>query len=240
LSSPSWLLASQPPPLGAEEVHVWRHTVVPGAIVDPSALSPAERERAGRFQATAERNTFLAARSILRRLLAHYVDAEPAELSFAANDHGKPGLAGPHAGACQFNTSHSRSMVLLAFARSAPVGVDIESRRRDVNAMAIARRFFAPAEAERLAALAPVWRRAAFLRYWTVKEAYAKARGVGLTAGLSDFVVTFPSHGTPRVTAAGDADPWSVHELAPAPDYAGAVAMAGSRCEVRRLEWRLA
>jgi 4'-phosphopantetheinyl transferase len=153
------------------------------------------------------------------------------------DEHGRPRFrdgTGADAG-----WSHSGDGLLLAFARNAVLGVDMESERPRPNALAIARRHFAPAEAAWLeaqpagrgdaspgpGALAP--RDRAILRRWCAKEAVRKAHGRGLVFGLHRLA--FAERDGTLVLADADAalgDPaaWSLHEFSPHPGYRAALA----------------
>ncbi|MFZ4774476.1 MAG: 4'-phosphopantetheinyl transferase family protein [Terrimicrobiaceae bacterium] len=155
-------------------IHVWRFFSAPD---DEIFLSPEEAARAVKYQSTAARAAYLAGRAGLRRAAALYSKVPPQELRISIDGNGKPFFenAGIH-----FNLSHSGSAIVGAFSE-APVGLDIESRGRCHDFVAIARRFFHPSEADSLAA-APD--EEDFLRLWTGKEAMLKLSGEGLAGGL--------------------------------------------------------
>src|SRR5207248_5283242 len=91
--------------------------------------------------------------------------------------HGKPYLAGSPV---RFNISHSGALALIALAQ-VEVGADVELPRKR-QSDAIARRFYAPGEIERLFAEADAEKRAdAFFRRSTCKEAFLKGTCEGLS-----------------------------------------------------------
>src|SRR4029078_6585429 len=67
------------------------------------------------------------------------------------------------------------------------VGVDVEDRTRKGETVQIADRFFSPVEVAALRALPEERQRERFFDYWTLKEAYIKARGMGLAIPLDQF-----------------------------------------------------
>ena len=147
-----------------------------------SALAPAERERATTYLRPRDRERFAASRAWLRVVLSRYLDAEPANLSFAPGPDRRPALAGDHAGALHFSLSRSAGLALIAVSRS-PVGADLEllSARAGLGDLIGGR--FAPAEAACIASGCGGSLLRGFYRHWTAKEAYLKATGAGL-AGL--------------------------------------------------------
>ena len=76
----------------------------------------------------------------------------------------------------------------------------------------------------------------AFFNCWTRKEAFIKAKGDGLALPLDQFDVSL-APGEPAALLRTAWDPqeaarWALQDLAPAPDYRAAVAVAG-------YDWRL-
>jgi 4'-phosphopantetheinyl transferase len=78
------------------------------------------------------------------------------------------------------------------------VGVDVERVDRVVRED-IAGRHFAPEEVRDLRALPPDAQARAFFEYWTLKEAYIKARGMGLAIPLADFAFTLAPPAAPTI-----------------------------------------
>jgi 4'-phosphopantetheinyl transferase len=71
-------------------------------------------------------------------------------------------------------------MSVIALARHAVVGADIERCRPIAEQLKIATQMFGDDAARAIATLPPAERDQAFLRLWTAGEAYVKALGVGL------------------------------------------------------------
>lgn len=190
-------------------------------------LSPEERARADRFHFERDRRRYCIAHAAMRVLLGAYTGTAPSDLRFDVLARGKPVLK-THPG-LHFNLSHSGEMALLGVTTLAEIGVDIERRRVLSDRDAIARSYFAPGECRALASLAGDARDLGFFLCWTRKEAYVKAVGDGIAFGLDRFEVTLDPDGTVRfVTLDGSAEAaagWSLHDLAPAPGYAGAAAV---------------
>lgn len=151
-----------------------------------SLLSPAELEANRRFSRDNLRRQDILCRGMLRQLLAQYLAVPAQDIPLCRSAGGKPGID-DEAYSLKFNYSHSGDLVLFAFAEGVDLGVDIERVSGRRNALGIARSFFAPAEYEALLQLPPEQQLSAFYRYWTLKEAYLKARGEGISTGLAGF-----------------------------------------------------
>lgn len=175
---------------GDGEVHVWYFRLDAPDSGARGLLSPAEQARADRFLRALHGTRFAAGRAILRRILAAYLDRDPASLTFDYGDHGKPRLGAAWDGmALAFNASHSGDAGACAVARDGAVGVDLEEMRENREFLKIARRYFAPDEVRQLTALPADEQHAAFYQCWTAKEALIKAWGRGLSTPLDRFTV---------------------------------------------------
>jgi 4'-phosphopantetheinyl transferase len=104
--------------------------------------------------------------------------------------------------------------------------------------MQLAASFFSPAERDALASLPPGLRREGFFACWSRKEAYIKATGAGVSAGLDHFDVSLAPGEAARLLAdraAGSAvERWMLRDLSPAPGYSGALAVQGTPTRVIR------
>ncbi|HJT55558.1 MAG TPA: 4'-phosphopantetheinyl transferase superfamily protein [Ktedonobacteraceae bacterium] len=217
--------------LAEAEVHVWRATLdLPPSKIE--ALEPLlnadELARARRFHFAKDRTHFIAARGMLRAILGRYLTREPQSLSFAYNDYGKPSL---DKGDLSFNLTHAHGMALYAITRHRAIGVDVEYVQREMEWESIAVHFFSPYEVNMLKAVSPDMQPIAFFNCWTRKEAYIKARGMGLSLALNSFDVSL----TPGEPAAlldireegQDVANWSLYNLHPGSDYIAAVVVEG-------------
>jgi 4'-phosphopantetheinyl transferase len=176
-------------------VDVWYTFVedAPGAPPEGCAalLSGEERERHGRFVFEKDRRLFLAARVLVRTVLSRYAAVDPADWRFDAGSHGRPHIAGPALGLAEglhFNLSHAPGLVACAVSAAHPAtGVDVERLDRARDPLALADRYFAPSEVEALRACPAADRALLFFTFWTLKESYIKARGLGLALPLDGF-----------------------------------------------------
>lgn len=215
-------------------LHLWAFPLAgagAAAAADAELLSPDEAARAERFRFERDRGRFIAGRATLRRILASYLDAEPRSLSFSYGPAGKPEIAGPQAtDRLSFNLSNSADWALLAVNRGRCLGVDLE-RIPDAEDLApgdlaaVAKRFFAAAEAAALAAYDPPLYAEAFCAIWTRKEALLKAFGAGLSLPLDGFCVSTDPRQPARLLSTefrpAEAQRWSLHDVALEPPLAG-------------------
>jgi 4'-phosphopantetheinyl transferase len=133
-------------------------------------------------------------RALLRHALSQH--APGGRWRFAPDAYGCLALVGASIGAPRFNLSHAEGLVVCAVA-DMTVGVDVEKADERRTDPGIWRHYFAPAEVAALTALPPEARTERFFTYWTLKEAYIKARGLGVSIPLHDFWFHVEEHGAP-------------------------------------------
>lgn len=148
-------------------------------------LTAEERDRRWRYRRPVDQKRFLVGRGMLRLLLQHYTGRAAERWTFALNAYGRP-APDPPVSAPAFSLSHTQDMSLCALAAAGPLGADIEAHR-SVRHWQIAERFFAAGEAQLVHSAEPSARGEVFLRIWTLKEAYIKALGRGLSIPLDSF-----------------------------------------------------
>lgn len=222
-------------PLPAEVVHVWYVFTDEARAPElleryQSLVSPAESTQRQRFAFERDRHQYLVTRVLIRTLLSRYFPVPPTSWTFRANAHGKPAIAGP-AGLppLEFNLSHTRGLIACAVTLGREVGIDVEDVERREVSRDLARRYFAPCEADHLDTLAAADRRRTFFDYWTLKEAYIKARGLGLALPLDRFSFHFDVAGPPRIAFAPELpdDPcsWQFFQHRPSASHQMALAV---------------
>ena len=241
----SWNMSAAHIVLDLNEIHVWKASLeVPLNVANhlKGVLSPDECDRAKRFHFEKDRRHWIVAHGTLRLLLGRYLNVEANELQFATNDYGKPSLVQPpHKARLHFNLSHSGEIALYAFAYDRQVGIDVEHMKGSLDYEEVATHYFSAYECAVLRALPASLREEAFYTCWTRKEAYIKARGIGLSQPLDEFDVSLiPSE--PAALLADRRDPeapgqWSLHTLAPEDRYTGALAVEGKRWKLTCWEW---
>ncbi|BDU76463.1 4'-phosphopantetheinyl transferase family protein [Mesoterricola sediminis] len=143
-------------------------------------LSPAERDRAGRFRRPEDRLAFQLGRGFLRALLGRALGQEAWTGAFAAGPGGRPALPGGAGRDLRFSLARTGSAVACALAEGLEVGLDLESPDRGPDPTAWAAAALGPAEAEAWGTLPAADQPEALLRAWVAKEAALKLDGRGL------------------------------------------------------------
>lgn len=223
--------------LGADEIHLWYLFTDPvddaGIRRFAAHLSDEESARAARFVFAKDRKSSIVSWGWVRETLSRYADVEPAEWRFRREEFGKPEIEVPSAAPdLRFNLSHTTGLSACVVHRRRDVGVDVEFIERKSATEEIARRSFAPAEFEELRRQPEDLRRDRFFDYWTLKEAYIKAVGRGISLGLQEFAFDLASPGSPSISFTDKLDDrpgaWTFYQDHPGPLHRAAVAVRAS------------
>jgi 4'-phosphopantetheinyl transferase len=212
---------------GVSEVDVWiayYDEIQDRALLDAyrSILTAEEREQGDRFHFARDRQRHLVTRALVRTVLSRYVDRAPSSWRFVTNDYGRPRIADAGADPLDFNVSHTHAAIVMAVSRAGLFGVDVENHRDRPAAIDVASHFFSPDEAAALLALPIDQQPLRFYEYWTFKESYIKARGMGLSIPLHAFTceLDHPGHAALRVDASeNDLRCWELIQYRPRPQY---------------------
>lgn len=172
-------------------------------LEDPALpLSETERARAARFHHMSDRWEFVLGRLMARHLLAARCGAAPADFRFEENAHGRPDIAHPADTGVRFNLSHSGGLVACVIAEC-QAGVDLERLDRPAVDPRVIGRYCSADEQAALASMPEKLRHERFLQLWTLKEAYVKARGTGLTLPLRNISFQIGAEGPGDVSFNG-------------------------------------
>jgi 4'-phosphopantetheinyl transferase len=226
-------------------VHVW-HLFV-DQLTDPDLLlecqgllTTEERARQGRYAHERDRRQFFLARVLARTVLGGYLNRPCTSLKFTTTPYGKPVLppTEEHSG-IHFNLSHSHGAIACAVSTAREVGIDVEDEERTLAYLELAERYFAVPEANHLRHLDGPDRRAAFFAIWTLKEAFVKAIGQGLTYPLDTFAFDLDGDKLRAFRPLADSVPphWHFCQFQLGPRHRGAVAVQGAPVRVRILDW---
>ncbi|MBT6434591.1 MAG: 4'-phosphopantetheinyl transferase superfamily protein [Deltaproteobacteria bacterium] len=179
--------------LDAQTVHLWWAT---DRGLDSNTLKQAyfhqlttqEKERYQRFMFQKDSDLYLLTRALCRKVLSKYVATPPSSWLFETNSYGKPSVSYPEAGQyLEFNLTNTPGLVACMVSDRYHVGVDAEAFERQSTTLDIAKRFFSKREFAELQTHGPDALTKRFFHYWTLKEAYIKVRGMGMSIPLADF-----------------------------------------------------
>jgi 4'-phosphopantetheinyl transferase len=199
-------------------------------------LSGEEQDRYRRFLPDWRRHQHLVSHALVRDVLSRYAAVLPAEWRFEVNPYGRPAIAEcSESSDLRFSLSHTAGRSIVAVARGIDIGVDVESTTARAAPCEIADRFFSPLEIAQLKRNPD-----AFFDFWTLKEAYIKARGLGLAIPLDSFSVLLTDPDRPEVafhSACPDRPERWHFAISRGPDYRMALAAAtGAGQAVRIVE----
>lgn len=194
-------------PLGDRRIDL--RYVLPEEITDPGLwdeyrllLSPEESRHERRFARQAARTLFLVRRALMRTALACHTGVDPRAMEFQRDSHGKPSLKSPAASGAEFSLSSTSGLVVCAVSQGHAMGVDVEPKVRQVDPIGLARHYFASAEIAKVERTPPEERLGVFIELWTLKEAFVKASGAGLSVPLDAFAFSCPAGRPAEITFA--------------------------------------
>jgi 4'-phosphopantetheinyl transferase len=221
-------------PLTPAEIHLW--LAFYDEITDRrlhsayrELLNPAEKEQESRFYFARDRRRYLITRALTRTVLSRYAPVRPKEWVFSSNAYGRPEIVNAQAryAGLSFNISHTHSLIVLGVTNCRALGVDVENFRAREVSIDVADRFFAPQEVAALAAMPPQRQQYRFFEYWTFKESYIKARGMGLSLPLDKFSFHYPNDRAVKIAIDPELEDepnrWQFWQFRPRPEYLVAI-----------------
>jgi 4'-phosphopantetheinyl transferase len=167
------------------QAHVW--FIIPESIRDASQLeacrsilSHDEVRRYGRFRFEQDRHRFLVSHAFVRNVLSRYIGLAPHEWVFSHSAHGKPEISNPGIASLRFNLTHTPGLVACVVNLNGECGIDAEKITERHAPIAVAKRMFSNQEYLQHESLAGRAQLEYFFERWTLREAYVKARGIGI------------------------------------------------------------
>jgi len=186
--------------MNQDEKQVQLYYCLPDQVTDAallqryqSLLTEEEKQRMSRLYFTGHRHQYLLTRALVRYCLSLHHPVEPGEWQFTTNRYGKPQVSHPKIDlTTRFNLSHTRGLIICGMAPGVDIGVDVEDTQRTTQAAfdSLAS-YFSETEIRDLAELPEDRQQQRFFDYWTLKESYIKARGMGLAVPLGKFSFHF-------------------------------------------------
>lgn len=149
-------------------------------------LNDRQRNKYNRRTDPSLKEHYLAGRYFLYALLARYLNTHISNIDLAYSRFKKPYL-NSHTQSLQFNYTDTNGYGLFAFSQSVELGIDVEQRSRTGNFAAIAQKRFTNDESTYVTNELGQIHSQRFLAYWTRKEAYGKALGVGVNFQMNQI-----------------------------------------------------
>ncbi|HFD79967.1 MAG TPA: 4'-phosphopantetheinyl transferase superfamily protein [Gammaproteobacteria bacterium] len=216
------------------EAHVWLAS--PETIGDSrllrrfrNSLSDEESSRMRRLKIAHHRHSYLVAHGLLRHTLSRYVDIAPEDWKFSHGRHGRPEIANPSAPPLRFNLTHTEGLTGCIVTLHADCGIDAEQLTTRHATSDIARRMFSEEECRELERLPAREHTAYFFEHWTLREAYVKAIGTGISFPTNRLRFVTGHGGVARVLFQPDiddhGDDWQFRLLRPTDEHVAAVAV---------------
>ncbi len=180
-------------PIKTNELHIWRYTLPP--TVDQlniywQILASDEKIRANQFRFERDKIRYTVSRGILRELIAGYIKDSPKTIKLDYTQYGKPFLVtNSSSNELYFNLSHSHNCIVYAFTKNIDVGIDVELYQPQFTVEDVAKCCFSKQEYDKLQKLSGYQKHSYFYRVWTLKEAFVKSIGLGLTYDLQQIKI---------------------------------------------------
>ncbi|MBC7811927.1 MAG: 4'-phosphopantetheinyl transferase superfamily protein [Burkholderiales bacterium] len=206
------------------ELHIWYADLdVSPEVLErlEQTLAEDEYKRAVQFVHLQSKRRYVAARGILRNILAQYIQQAPEAIQFVYNAYGKPSVS-PNRQQLEFNLAHSVNVGVYAFTIGQRVGIDVEFVQALDEQEQMAQKILSQEEYIVFSQLPPDEKVMFFYQHWTRKEAMMKALGVD----FSDLKLPVDKLNTLQLI-----------ELKVTPGYSGALATEHLPDEIRFLKW---
>lgn len=137
-------------------------------------MSQAKQERIERYRQADDKKRSVVGEMLARQLIAGWCQVEQSSITFLTKQYGKPYVQDLPV---HFNISHSGDMVVCVIDDN-PVGIDVE-KVRHIN-LSVVKRVCTEMELEYVfCSKQDIYKR--FFEIWTLKEAYFKCIGTGIT-----------------------------------------------------------
>ncbi len=217
-----------------QEAHVW--FAIPESVQDDgilqqltAILSEEELDRYRRFHFPADRHRYLVSHALVRKTLSKYVDISPADWTFSYGKHGRPEISNPDVAALRFNLTHTPGLVGCVVTLDNDCGIDAELISGRHNPKGVAERMFSASECLEMRQLKDATLLDYFFTRWILREAYVKARGIGISFPTRKLHFRVDGEARVEVMFEGDLQEneldWRFHLLRPTQEHIAAIAL---------------
>ena len=163
-------------------------------------------------------------------MLSRYCAVAPRDWRFSRSEHGKPEICNPEGARLRFNLTHTAGLAACVVNLSGECGIDAEKIIGRRDPLGVAQRMFSPAEYLEQKHLSGRAQLEYFFQHWTLREAYVKARGIGIHFPTRKLFFRVDTENSVCVEFTPDIDDqnqnWQLQLLRPTPQHIAAVAIA--------------
>ena len=193
-------------------------------------LPSSELEQLNKYHHISHQHRFLIGRVLTRTILSSCTGISPESLIFSRNPYGRPSLQqSDHSSSIRFNLSYTEGLVAFALVSGQEVGIDVENTSADLDCLGIAEQYFSRSELNELVHLPQELLKERFFEFWTLKESYLKAKGLGLSVPLNIFSFSLCTHDSDRITISPlptkKSEFWQFKLLDPSPNHKAALSV---------------
>jgi 4'-phosphopantetheinyl transferase len=175
-----------------DSIHLWllnidKHFQLNNILSEMGILSTEEKAKFERIVFLEDKIRFLLTRVLIRNVLSFYEKQIPPKgWVFKKNIYGKPYIAN-QSSKLKFNISHSNKTVVVGVSERNELGVDVEELDRKIDFNSMSKKVFSTSEYCHFISSKKEDQPEIFYRFWTLKEAYAKALGKGVSIPFKDL-----------------------------------------------------
>ncbi len=220
--------------LPRHEAHIWLidpETIRDGTVLTDfrTLLSVEERTQCDRFHFPQDSHQYLVSHAMVRKVLSAYTGLAPAEWRYSRSNHGRPEIANQDVADIRFNLTHTCGLAACIVTRDVECGIDVEKLDSRHHLAGIAQRMFAAEECQLLEQLHGKKQIEAFFTRWTLREAFVKAKGIGISYPTRKLHFDIEDDDTIRVRFDSDLDEddghWQFRLLRPSGEHIMAIAL---------------
>ena len=199
-------------------------------------LSNGEKERASRFINSIDKTRFQIVHILKRKILGRYLDISPVELQFEQTEFGKPYLKMID-NQLYFNISYRGNYALIGVSNNKDFGVDIEQRSSVINKVFFISTYFCNEEIHKINSANRLESDNLIFKLWSMKEAYIKAIGSGLTKPINTYNILPYLSKTTLYPDFDSKNAWHIEHWQTEADYFSSFAVKSNCIKLKRCKY---
>ena len=195
------------------------------------ALTDTELERVSFFKFKKVQDNYIISQGMLRLLLSQYLNIPAKEIQLGRLKKGKPySIDNPE---LRFNMSNSGGKIIYSFSYEEELGIDLEKIRPLPDLEELIDKNFNSYEKKYITKL-DLEKENRFFKFWTIKEAYLKAIGVGmrLPPDNLEFSIENGVYKLESIKGVSESEDWIFKDLNCGDDYRGTLVYRNSKMNI--------